>query len=299
MTGFDLGHAARLARAALEGGTAVVLGVVVAAPDPALVGRRIAWDGERLHGELGDPRLTAAAAHLLREIFSAPTGSEPGSGGRRHAKTAPGSAGCHSLESGVELYVERIEPPAELVIVGAGHIAQPLASIGKLLGYRVTVLDDRPDFARRERFPDADRVIVADFSEPFAAVPIRARTRLVLVTRGHRYDYDCLRALAAVGAEPAYIGMIGSRRRVRAAFEQLAREGFDATWLTRVHAPIGLHLGGETPAEIAVAIAAEMILAEKGGTGRPLRDVARVVRYVKSLAVEVGAGRPGAGSEEP
>jgi xanthine dehydrogenase accessory factor len=189
---------------------------------------------------------------------------------------------------GVELYVERIEAPGELVIVGAGHVAQPLAAIGKLLGYRVTVLDDRPDFARRDRFPDADRVIVADFSDPFQGVSIHARTRLVLVTRGHRYDYDCLRSLAAMGVEPAYIGMIGSRRRVRAAFEQLVREGFDPAWLAGVHAPIGLHVGAETPAEIAIAIAAELIQDERGGTGKPLRDVARVVRYVKSLTMASG-----------
>lgn len=269
MTRFGLRETAGLARRALAGGPPVVLGVVVRAADPALLGRRVAWDGERLHGALGDAALDKAAAEILRDA--------PG--------TREAGAGCRELPGDLELYVERVEPPPELVIVGAGHIAQPLAAIGKLLGYRVTVLDDRPEFARRERFPDADRVIVADFSDPFAGVPIHARTRLVLVTRGHRYDYDCLRTLATMETEPAYIGMIGSRRRVRAVFEQLAAEGFDAEWLGRVHAPVGLHLGGETPAEIAVAIAAEMILAAHGGTGRPLRDVARVVRYVKSLAV--------------
>ena len=287
MTEHDLGAAARLARAALEGGAPVVLGVVVWAPDPELVGRRVAWDGERLHGDLGDDALTARAAEVLRESLRPATvsGTHGDSTDRAslHAKSTRETAGCHVLAEGVELYVERIEPPTELVIVGAGHIAQPLAGIGKLLGWRVTVLDDRPDFARTERFPGTDRVIVADFSDPFAGVPIHARTHLVLVTRGHRYDYDCLRALAAMDAEPAYVGMIGSRRRVRAAFEQLAREGFDAAWLERVHAPIGLHVGAETPAEIAVAVAAEIVLASRGGTGRPLRDVSRVLRYVKSL----------------
>jgi xanthine dehydrogenase accessory factor len=272
VTELDLAASARLARGALEGGPAVALAVVVAAPDPELVGRRLAWDGERLHGEIGAPALMDEAAVLLRAAV------EPGT---------------HTIGGGVELYVERIEPPAELVIVGAGHIAQPLAAIGKLLGYRVIVLDDRPDFARRERFPDADRVIVADFSDPFAGVPIHARTHMVLVTRGHRYDYDCLRTLAAMEVEPAYVGMIGSRRRVRAAFEQLAREGFDAAWLSRVHAPVGLHIGAETPAEIAVAIAAEMILVARGGSGKPLREVARVIRYVKSLGAEAGTADAG------
>ena len=264
----------------------MAVGVIVAAPDPALLGRRIAWDGERLHGELGEAALTATADRLLRATLGGPAISGPR---------------CHPIAEGVELYVERIELPGELVIVGAGHVAQPLASVGKLLGFRVTVLDDRPAFARRERFPDADRVIVADFAEPFADVAIGAQSRIVLVTRGHRYDYDCLRALTALGVEPAYVGMIGSRRRVRAAFEQLAREGFDAEWLERVHAPIGLDVEAETPAEIAVAVAAEIVLASRGGTGRPLRDVAQVVRYVKSFGQAAGvsggtATQPGTSS---
>jgi xanthine dehydrogenase accessory factor len=270
---FGLRESARLALRALERGPSVALGVVVAAPDPALLGRRVAWDGERLHGDLGEPTLTAEAERLLRATREAPDTRAPR---------------CCSIAGGIELYVERVEPPGELVIVGAGHVAQPLAAIGKLLGYYVTVLDDRPEFARRERFPDANRVIVADFADPFADVLIGAHSHVVLVTRGHRYDYDCLRALAVLDVEPTYVGMIGSRRRVRAAFEQLAREGFDAEWLERVHAPIGLDVEAETPAEIAVAVAAEIVLASRGGTGRPLRDVTQVVRYVKSLGQAAG-----------
>ncbi|MDX1661852.1 MAG: XdhC family protein [Gemmatimonadota bacterium] len=270
MNGPSLAESIRRARAALSGGPEVTLGVVVAAPDrPGLVGRRLVWDGERLHGDLDEPGLAAVAERVLRSADRDP--------------------GCRALdETGVEIFVERIGPPPELVIVGAGHIARPLCSVGALLGWRVTVLDDRPEFARAERFPDAARVLVADFDAPFADVEIGPSTRLVLVTRGHRYDYDCLKALAAADAAPAYLGMIGSRRRVRAAFEQLAAEGFDAAWLEKVYAPIGLDVGSETPAEIAVAIAAEMVLAERGGTGRPLREVKQVVRYVKALGQEVG-----------
>jgi xanthine dehydrogenase accessory factor len=268
---FGLRESVALARRALDGGPPVALAVVVAAQEPALLGRRVAWDGALLHGELGNGELMAKAREILREALA-------GDGGSRG-----GSPDCRPISEGVELYVERFEPPAELVIVGAGHVAQPLAAIGKLLGFRVTVLDDRPTFARRERFPEADRVIVVDFADPFTEVVIHAGTRVVLVTRGHRYDYDCLRALAALGVEPAYLGMIGSRRRVRAAFEQLAREGFDHDWLARVHAPIGLDVEAETPAEIAIAVGAEIVLATRGGTGRPLREVAHVVRYVRSL----------------
>lgn len=257
----------RLAREAVAGGRAAVLGVVIESPeDPGLVGRRIAWDGEAWEGELDDPARTEAAREALRAAGSEPATVE--------------------LPDGTALYVERIAPPESLVIVGAGHIARPLSALGALLGWRVVVLDDRPELAKTEFFPDAERVIVADFDDPFGEVTIAPTTRLVLVTRGHKYDYDCLKALAAMDAKPAYLGMIGSRRRVRAAFEQLAGEGFSAAWLERVYAPIGLDVEAETPAEIAVAIAAEMILVERGGTGRPLREVKEVVRYVKSLRRE-------------
>ena len=269
----DLARSARLALAALEGEVELALAVVIESPaEPGLLGRRLAWDGERLHGTLGD----AARDEAVRRILEAAEGRET-------ARVA----------GALEVYVERVAPPAELVVVGAGHIAQPLSRIGALLGFRVTVVDDRPDFARRERFPDADRVIVADFADPFAGIPIGPRSHVVLVTRGHRYDYDCVRALARTGAEPAYVGMIGSRRRVRAAYEQLAAEGFDQERLARIHAPIGLDIGAETPAEIAVAIVAEMILAARGGTGEPLGERSRVVRYVKALVDGATGGSAG------
>jgi xanthine dehydrogenase accessory factor len=268
----DLARSARLALAALDGEAEVSLAVVIEAPaELDLLGRRVGWDGERLHGTLGDAARDEAARRILEEAEGRGTARVPG---------------------GLELYVERVAPPAELVIVGAGHIAQPLSRIGALLGFRVIVVDDRPDFARRDRFPDADRVVVADFADPFAGIPIGPRSYVVLVTRGHRYDYDCARALARAGAEPAYVGMIGSRRRVRAAFEQLAAEGFGEERLARIHAPIGLDIGAETPAEIAVAIAAEMILATRGGTGEPLGERSNVVRYVKALSA-MPAGGPG------
>jgi xanthine dehydrogenase accessory factor len=108
-------------------------------------------------------------------------------------------------------------------------------------------------------------------------VPLGPGTHLVLVTRGHRYDYDALRSALDRSAGIGYIGMIGSQRRVRATFEQLRREGVPADRLRAIHAPIGLDLGAETPAEIAVAVAAEIVLRRRGGTGRPLSERARVV----------------------
>jgi xanthine dehydrogenase accessory factor len=151
-----------------------------------------------------------------------------------------------------------------------------MAHLGSLLGFKVTVLDDRPDFATRERFPDADRLIRADFSDPFADVPLHARSHILLVTRGHKYDYECLVRALRTDPPPAYIGMIGSRRRVRATYVQLIEEGFDRALVGRIHAPVGLDIGSETPEEIAVSVAAELVMLRRGGTGVPLKDVERV-----------------------
>lgn len=268
MTRLDVARALALVQAAVAEGRDAATAVVVAAPDPALVGSRLVWDGERHHGELGERSADARARRLL--------------------EMATGSAECHTIADGLELYVEGWSPAPELVIVGAGHIARPLATIGRLLDFRVVVLDDRAELTTPERFPGAD-VRVIDFADPFSSLEIGPRTSLVLVTRGHRYDYDCLRALARSGVLPAYLGVIGSRRRVRAAFEQLAEEGVDAAWLARIRAPIGLDIGSETPAEIAVAIAAEIVHAARGGTGRPLSEAADVLRYVRALSRSANA----------
>jgi xanthine dehydrogenase accessory factor len=151
-----------------------------------------------------------------------------------------------------------------------------------MLGFRATVLDDRPEFATRERFPEADSVLRADFSDPFREVRIASDTHLVLVTRGHKYDFEALRDVLHRPELPAYVGMIGSRRRTRAALEQLARDGIGDERLRAVHAPIGLDLGAETPEEIAVAVAAELVMVLRGGTGRPLRDLERVAeRWIR------------------
>jgi xanthine dehydrogenase accessory factor len=259
----DAATTADAALRALEGGAPVVAAVAIGArqdaPGPRAGRRMLIWrDGER--GSLGDADADDAVIVAARALLEGGT--------ERETLRLPG---------GGEVLLEAYRPPHELVIVGAGHIAIPLAEMGRLLGMRVTVLDDRPDFADASRFPAASRVLRVDFSDPFAEVPLGPGTHLVLVTRGHRYDYDALRSALDRSAGIGYIGMIGSQRRVRATFEQLRREGVPADRLRAIHAPIGLDLGAETPAEIAVAVAAEIVLRRRGGTGRPLSERARVV----------------------
>ncbi len=219
---------------------------------------------EQRHGTLGGPERDAAGVELARSALADP----------RHQD------GLVTLPGIAEVYVEVRRVVQDLVIVGAGHIALPISRIGADLGFRVWVLDDRPEFATRERFPTAYRVLRADFSDPFRDVPVGEGTHVLLVTRAHRYDYDCLVKALRCDPAPAYIGMLGSRRRVRATFAQLLEEGISRSRLADIHSPVGLDIGAETPEEIAVAVAAELVKVRRGGTGASLRDIERVTdRY--------------------
>lgn len=189
-------------------------------------------------------------------------------------------AGKHRLltldsEAGpVEIFVEVQQRPPILLIIGAGHVAQPLAEIGSLCGFRVCVLDDRAQFATTERFPTAEEVIVADYGEGLRRFPLDRGTNVVLVTRGHSHDVHCL--LEILDRPTGYIGMIGSKRRIRAVFQLLQEEqGIPNEKLARVYSPIGLDIGAETPAEIALAIMAEIIQVRRGGSGEHMRVMRR------------------------
>lgn len=263
--GIRLGVAAAAARVAeaVDSGRRAVLVLRPEAGVDAL--RRVIVESRGPEGTLGDPGLDAAADRHARALLA----------GDRDEGMVDG------------LYLELHRPRPELVIVGAGHIARPLSTLGALLGFRVGVLDDRPDFARSERFPEAERVLEVDFQDPFAEIRLHAMSHVVLVTRGHRYDYECLLRILKGDVEPAYLGMIGSRRRVRATWAALQREGIPPESIAKIRAPLGLDLGAQTPAEIAVSVAAEIVLSWRGGSGRPLREVERVLeRFGESDARE-------------
>ena len=257
------------------------IALIVAVSGPSeLVGMRVVvrqakGGAKRLVGSFGDADLDEGALALGTQRLEERRASKEG---LHELKTASGPT--------IEVHVETHFPQPDLVIVGAGHIAQPLCAVGALMGFRVIVVDDRPDFATRERFPEADRVVRVDFRDPFADVPIHSTSHIVLVTRGHKYDFECLRHLLKTEVEPPYVGMIGSRRRIRAAFSQLQGEGMPKDRLSRVRAPVGLDIGAETPVEIAVAVAAEIILQWRGGTGAPLAEQERILeRFFKGSEI--------------
>jgi xanthine dehydrogenase accessory factor len=169
----------------------------------------------------------------------------------------------------VEVFFEVLPAPPKLIVVGAGHIAVPLTKFAKLLDFHVTVLDDRILFANRERFPGADDIRVGDMAAELKGLPLTPSTYIVLITRGHKYDDPCLREI--VHSRAKYIGMIGSRRRIKALFEKFRNEEKIAEEiLQRVYAPIGLDIATETPEEIALSIMAEIVKVRRGGEARSL-----------------------------
>lgn len=168
----------------------------------------------------------------------------------------------------LRLLFEISRPPLELIICGGGHVGQAVAVAGRFLGFNVTVIDDRAEFASRDKFPDEQiRLIADDFVAALQSLKITPATHIVIVTRGHRHDEICLQEVIAQPAR--YIGMIGSRRRTTTIRERLKREGVAPELLRRVHAPIGLDIGALTPEEIAIAILAEIVLVRRGGLGTP------------------------------
>lgn len=173
-----------------------------------------------------------------------------------------------SFEAEEQTFIRSFRRPERLILLGAGHIAQPLCRYAADLGFSVTVADDRPDFANYTRFPEADTVLCDDFSRAIEQVRITAEDYVAVITRGHRYDADCLRKILT-GEFPNYLGMIGSKRRVRALFDLLEEEGFAREKLEKIHAPIGVEIGAVSVKEIAVSIAAELISSRRAGKRRP------------------------------
>ena len=266
-SGPDVATAAARILESLRGSRGTVELLVVSDNEGSAAGTRMLVRPDGAEGSLGDPQLDAAALAVAARERRA-----RGHGGSLHNLRTPDGRR-------LRVYAEGHHPRQELIVVGAGHIAQPLATLGTLLDFEVTVLDDRSEFATRERFPEAAVVRTIDFADPLLGIDIHAGCHFVLVTRGHKYDYECLRRLLARQADrqPAYIGMIGSRRRVRATFVQLAAEGIGHEVIARVRAPVGLDIGAQTPAEIAISVMGEMILERRGGTGAPLATRERIV----------------------
>lgn len=168
----------------------------------------------------------------------------------------------------LDVFIDVIAPQLTLLLIGAGHVAVPLAKLAHLVGFRTVVFDDRADYANRDRFPQAEEIWVKDFETGLGALNITPHTWIVIATRSHESDAAALRAV--VQSPAAYIGLLGSRRKVSLIFKTLREQGIGEDQLTRVYAPVGLDLGAETPEEIAISIMAEIIMLRQGGKGQSL-----------------------------
>lgn len=173
-------------------------------------------------------------------------------------ETMAGRTAQLEFEAENQRYVRRFVPKERMILLGGGHIAVPLCAFASALDYDVVVVDDRPSFANRERFPRALAVICDSFAHAIEEIKITPEDYVCVITRGHRWDGECLRKILT-GTWPAYLGMVGSRRRVTGLLGLLKEEGYDEEKLAAIHSPIGLSINAQTPAEIAVSICAEVI----------------------------------------
>ena len=239
--------------AASSGGRPVVLATLFAKDDRDLTPRGklfVETDGAR-HGSLGDGTLDERALEAARDALR------------------QGTARTVALDERHELLVEPVLAKPRLVVSGGGHVGLAIAKIAALLEYDVTVVDDRDDYATRERFGPGIDVARMDMVEALRTLPMGWNTFVVIATRGHKLDSACLRE--AVRREVRYVGLLGSRRKTVLVAQMLRGEGVPEELIRRVHAPIGLDLGGRTPSEIALSVLSEMSMERFGGSGRPLR----------------------------
>lgn len=219
--------------------------VVVSSSSEVQSGRKaILLEDGAVEGSLGAEPLDARLSELAQDVFKDPNRQ------------------LVEIGDGVQVFLEVLTSGARLVICGAGHIALPLARIARRVGFRVTVLDDRADFANPGRFPDCE-VIAEDFSLALRDITFGPSTYVVVITRGHAHDVDCL--IEILGQKTAYVGLIGSRRRVRIVLEILEKDCVAPDHLKMIFTPIGLPIGAESPEEIAISIVSELICVRRKG----------------------------------
>lgn len=252
---------------------------------PRQVGAALAVDGAgAAAGSVSGGCVDAEVYELCREVL------RTGEVVRRTFEPDPDDPFAPAMTCGgaVDIVIRRIEPPADaavlsaldasresaprLLVFGAVAFADPLVRLGKFLGYRVAVCDARPVFATRERFPEADEVVVQWPHRYLAATAVDRRTAVCVLTHDAKFDVPVL--IEALRSPAGYVGAIGSRRTCADRTERLRAAGLTGAELARLRSPVGLDLGGVTPEEVALSIGAEIVALTRGGSGLPLRDTA-------------------------
>jgi len=253
-------------RTVLAEGSTAVLVTVIESRDLKMGAKLLAKSGGETIGDLGDSKLNEAAVHEGLKFLTQRADA-------RSSRVSEFAPDLRSLSDSIVLF-ERIEKEPRLVIAGAGHVGASLARLASLVGYRVTLIDDRAEFVARELFvaPSEQEInlVAAEswFDALRDAIGSGRAVSVAIVTRGHKQDEDCLRA--SLSAKPDYVGMIGSKRRTNIVLDKLREEGFDQEQLKKVRAPIGLDIGAVSPEEVALAILAEIVAERRGGQGGSL-----------------------------
>lgn len=256
-------------QAALQHGErlAIVTVVKTIGAAPCGVGSKmLVYADGTVSGSLAGPKTDGRVAHEARQAIRE---------GRTyvthiHMDADQGEA-VGSCGATLEVFIEVLRPEPRLIIAGAGYVAQALARLAKQLDFRIVVVDDRRDLADPQAFDNAVQLTFGDIPQTIHDLEPNEASWIVIVTRGHHLDKDALRA--ALETNATYIGMIGSPNKVKHIFKDLLKEGIPRERLAQVHAPIGLDLGAETPDEIALSIAAEMLMLRKKATGASLHTM--------------------------
>jgi len=161
----------------------------------------------------------------------------------------------------MKVFIDILQPKEEVLIFGAGHIAICVSKLAKMVGFKVTIIDDREEFANKDRFPEADEIVTEDIERALTHIKITPSTYIIIVTRGHLQDQEVLASV--IKSKAAYLGMIGSRKKNATIFQQLTEKGIFQEELNKVHAPIGIEIKAQTPEEIAISIIAEIIQVKR------------------------------------
>ena len=234
---------------AYDGGQPVALATVVNAKDggPVLGSKLLLRVDGTVSGSLGNPQLDAQAIEIAQKVADV------------------GSNESFSTADGTEVFVEGFTTPPTLVMVGGGHVGKATADLAHSLGYRVYVVDDRPEFSNEERFPHAEQTVVAPYDKWAEHLDLNVNTFVVVATRGHRYDDMAVES--ALTTRARYIGLLGSRRKTIMIYRRLLQNGVPLERIKEISAPVGLNIGALEPEELAVSIMAEIIMVRRGGDG--------------------------------
>ena len=247
----------RLRRAGQKAALATIVAVRGSIPSHESAKLLVREDGSML-GTVGGGCVEAEVWNAAREVIET----------EKPRKISFNLAGEALYDNGLicggqlDIFIEAILPVQTAYIFGAGHVSLSLSKMASLAGFCTVVVDDREQFANRERFPEADEIYAAEFEEVFPKLPVNDSSHLVIVTRGHKDDMRVLRW--AVSTPARYIGMIGSKRKAIEVLKTLEKEGLPRQQLERLHSPMGLEIGAISPEEIAVSVVAEMIAVRRG-----------------------------------